>query len=55
MYEEIVETNTTLSAGDCTLIAADPAVRISVTGNPGPVPPPTPLTAQILGKLYAKQ
>ena len=29
-------------------IADDPAVRISVTGNPGPLPPRIPLTAQIL-------
>lgn len=29
-------------------IADDPAVKISVTGNPGPLPPRIPLTAQIL-------
>jgi len=29
-------------------LADDPAVKVSITGNPGPLPPPTPLTAQIL-------
>ena len=29
-------------------LADDPAVKVSIAGNPGPLPPPTPLTAQIL-------
>jgi acetylornithine deacetylase/succinyl-diaminopimelate desuccinylase-like protein len=29
-------------------IADDPAVKVSITGNPGPEPPPSPLTARIL-------
>jgi acetylornithine deacetylase/succinyl-diaminopimelate desuccinylase-like protein len=37
--------------GQLQRIAEDPAVKVSSTGNPGPVPPVSPLTAQVLGPV----
>ena len=32
-------------------IAGDPTINVTITGNPGPVPPVAPLTGQILGPV----
>ena len=37
IYKELVETNTTLSAGDCTLAAKRMAARLKTAGYPEPI------------------
>ena len=59
LYKELVETNTTLSAGDCTLAASRMAARLKAAGYPDAdvevfTPPGHPKEGGLLAKLPGK-